>query len=130
MSRIVFIIGMSFLTFLFISCEKSEEAQMQETVIEAVKAQSAGDVDRYLQYADFGEELDSLHVSLLHSMLNRHKMVVDLKGGVTDIVPQPSTPENDSLAFMSYVVSYHDGTQEQKIATLVKKNGRWRMSVK
>ena len=120
----------SLLLLLFVSCGKSEEAQMQETVIEVVKAQSVGDVERYLQYADFGEELDSLHVCLLHSMLIRHKTVVDRKGGVADIIPKPSTSENDSLAYMSYSVSYHDGTQEQKIATLVKKDGCWKVSVK
>ena len=118
------------LLLFFVGCGKSDEAQMQETVIEAVKAQSVGDVERYLQYADFGEELNSLHICLLQSMLIRHKTVVDRKGGVADVVPKSSTPENDSLAFMSYSVSYHDGTQEQKIATLVKKDGCWKVSVK
>lgn len=118
------------LLLFFVGCGKSDEAQMQETVIEVVKAQAVGDVERYLQYADFGEELDSLHVCLLQSMLNRHKTVVDRKGGVADVVPKSSTPVNDSLAYMSYSVSYHDGTQEQKIATLVKKDGCWKVSVK
>ena len=102
---------------------------MQETVSEAVKAQASGDVDRYLQYADFGEELDSLHVFLLHSMLARYKTAVDSKGGVSDIVPKPCTPENDSLAYMGYTISYNDGTQEHKIAMLVKKDGSWRMRI-
>ena len=125
----IFFISLSLLTICFISCGESEESQMRETVIEAVKAQSSCDVDRYLQYADFGEEPDSLHVTLLRSILARHKTVVERKGGVSDIITMPCTPKTDSLAYMGYTVRYLDGTQEHKIATLVKKKERWKMSV-
>ena len=84
MIRKVFLISLSLLTICFISCGEYEESQMSETVIEAVKAQSSCDMDRYLQYADFGEEPDSLHVTLLRSILARHKTVVERKGGVSD----------------------------------------------
>ena len=128
MMRKVYIL--SFLVLTFFSCGPSDEELMRETVINAVTALSAGDTDRYLQYVDFGEEIDSLHVSLLRTMLARHKMVVDSKDGVVEVSPQPSSLDNDSLANMSYTIKYGDGTEERKIAPMVKKAGQWKVIVK
>lgn len=119
-----------FLTLAFLSCGPSDEELMQEAVVNAVTAISAGDTDRYLQYVDFGEEVDSLHVSLLRTMLARHKTIVDSKGGVVEVSPLPSSLDNDSLVNMAYTIKYGDGTEERKVAPMVKKAGQWKVIVK
>ena len=128
MIRRVYIL--SFLALAFLGCGPSDEELMQEALVNAVTALSAGDTDRYLQYADFGEEVDSLHVSLLQAMFARYKTVVDSKGGVVEVSPQSSSLDNDSLANISYVIKYGDGTEERKVAPMVKKAGQWKVIVK
>jgi len=129
MIRKSIIFSLALLLATLVSCGKSEETLLQETVTEAVTALCEGDVDNYLQHTDFGSEVDSLHVSLLKAMLKRYVSAVERKGGLEAISFTQCAKETDSVACVSYTVRYKDGTDEHKLASLVKKEGRWRMRV-
>ena len=120
---------LALLLVALVSCAKSEEALLQDTVTEAVTALCEGDVDTYLQHTDFGKEMDSLHVSLQEVMLKRFVSAVERKGGLESIGFTQCLLQTDSLASVSYSIRYKDGTDEQKIASMIRKNGRWRMKV-
>jgi len=112
-----------------VSCsEESNDAAPKLVLKTALEALNEGNYDLYLQYADYGENVDSSQVEMLRDLLRQHQdWQSKSMGSLASINIVDVKMKNDSACTVFYQYVYDDSTKTQSLQKMVCKCGTWKL---
>lgn len=116
----------------FSACEeKKPQEASKNAFVKAMKLLEKGEMDKYYQCLDFGQELDSLTQAQIAKMWTMHQLIKQKDKGkiiATEVTKVELT--TDTLATVYYKVKYGSGNEEVSANKMVCKNGEWKIRVR
>ena len=116
----------------FSACEeKTPQETSKNALVKAMKLLEKGEMDKYYQCLDFGQELDSLTQAQIAKMWTMHQLIKQKDKGkviATEVTKVELT--TDTLATVYYKVKYESGNEEVSANKMVCKNGEWKIRVR
>ena len=128
-------VGVSIVLSFFISaCSCSDDKdrigeEQCQLVENSLTALYQGDIQSYMASADYGVELDTLHTRIIESLLSRHVRQVNEIGGMKQVATTGVSFDSDSVAVVSYTLTYNNGTRESHLQKVVNTGDGWKLRI-
>ncbi|MBQ6965959.1 MAG: hypothetical protein IJP82_09790 [Bacteroidaceae bacterium] len=127
-ARYLLVIGLSCL----VSCqEKTFEEAAKETLKGALEALNRDDYDAYLQYVDFGTEMDSAQEVFMRNVLKQHLGWQRAeRAAVVSIDMIDAQMQSDSVYTVYYQYTFADSTKEVASQKMVRHGEKWKIRLR
>ena len=111
--------------------EKDAKVASQKALQKAMELLEEGEMDKYYEYLDFGQELDSLTQAQIAKMWVMHQQInANAKGKAIATKVVKVDLLADSVAVVYYKIKYESGNEEVSANKMVRKDGKWRIRVR
>ena len=111
--------------------EKDAKLASQKALLKAMELLEEGEMDKYYEYLDFGQELDSLTQAQIAKMWVMHQQInANAKGKAIATKVVKVDLLADSVAVVYYKIKYESGNEEVSANKMVRKDGKWRIRVR
>ena len=133
MKQLVKRLSMACLCLLVLTActDDTPKVASQKALLNAMKLLEKGDLDKYYQCLDFGQELDSLTQAQAVKMWVMHQQINNKAKGktlTTDVVKVDLLA--DTVALVYYKIKYESGNEEVSANKMVCRNGEWKIRVR
>lgn len=111
--------------------EESPKDKAKNTLKEALSTLQSGNVDGYMQYVDFGCEMDSVQLAVMQCLLKQHlDRQAQQKGTIVSIEAVDAQMLGDSVCTVFYQLAFADSTVEVVSQKMVRVGENWKIRLR